>query len=164
MLQDIRVLALDQRIDSQPGQAIVARNATFEVTPRQGQIIAVAAEVGRLSLSLRSLAREEQPGEPEPGAPAAAASDPTKPAPAPGQTIAATPTQAARASEQTFVLDSDATPLLAPPNVQRETPGITVFRGRAMERVRAGSSGPGRIGRVSEPQSSESPTRGGEDQ
>jgi len=33
----------------------VARNVTFEVTPKQSEIIAVAAEIGKLSLSLRSL-------------------------------------------------------------------------------------------------------------
>jgi Flp pilus assembly protein CpaB len=35
---------------------VVARNVTFEVTPKQSEIIAVASEIGKLSLSLRSLA------------------------------------------------------------------------------------------------------------
>jgi pilus assembly protein CpaB len=149
ILQDIRVLALDQRIDSQPGQAIVARNATFEVTPRQGQIIAVAAEIGRLSLSLRSLAREEAANENEP-----AGAD-GKPA----QAVAAVP--GAIGADQPYVLDSDATPLLPPPNVQRDTPGVTVFRGRATERVRAGS---GAGTRTFAPQSEPPPNRGGQEQ
>ena len=157
ILQDIRVLALDQRMDAQPGQPIVARNATFEVTPRQSQVIAVAAEVGRLSLSLRSLAREEQPGEGEPGADGK-----------PAQAVAAVPAPgtpgASPVGEQSYVLDSDTTPLLPPPNVQRESPGVTVFRGRAMERVRTGSGARGITGRANDPQSSESPNRGGEDQ
>jgi pilus assembly protein CpaB len=154
ILQDLRVLALDQRIDAQPGQAIVARTATIEVTPRQGQIVAVAAEVGRLSLSLRSLAREEQPAEGEPT---------VGPDGKPAQAVAAVPGSAAR-SEQSYVLDSDASPLLPPPNVQRETPGVTVFRGRAMERVRAGGGRVSRSGGSEPPQSSESPNQGGEEQ
>lgn len=153
ILQDIRVLALDQRIEAQPGQAMVARTATLEVTPRQGQILAVAAEVGRLSFSLRSLAREEQQ----------AANDGGEPAPGPdgkpAQALAAAP-GAIAGEQQSYVLDSDATPLLPPPNVQRESPNITVFRGRAMERVRPSN---GANGRTIEPQT-ESPNRGGQDQ
>jgi pilus assembly protein CpaB len=165
VLQDIRVLALDQRMDSQPGQAIVAHNATFEVTPRQGQLIAVAAEVGRLSLSLRSLAREEQPSEGDTGSdgkPAqavAAVPAPAVPGTAPGA-AAPTPGAPTPAGEQTYVLDSDTSPLLPPPNVQREAPGVTVFRGRAMERVRSGAGGI----RGNDSQSSEAPNRGGEPQ
>lgn len=58
MLRDIRVLALDQKMAMQPGETSPgARTATLEVTPKQSEIIAVAAEMGKLSLSLRSLAR-----------------------------------------------------------------------------------------------------------
>jgi len=128
ILDDLRVLALDQRIESQPGQTMVARTATLEVTPRQGQIIAVAAEVGRLSLSLRSLAREEQAG------PDGAAPRPAEPGAKPGEAVAAG--TAALAGEQpSYVLDSDATPLLPPPHVNREMPSVIVFRGRAAQQI-----------------------------
>jgi len=57
VLSDIRVLAVDQRTDDAEGKAALAKTATLEVTPTQAEIIAVANEMGRLSLSLRSLAR-----------------------------------------------------------------------------------------------------------
>ena len=56
VLHDVRVIAIDQHLDNKDGQAMVARNVTFEVTPKQSEIIAVASEIGKLSLSLRSLA------------------------------------------------------------------------------------------------------------
>lgn len=59
VLSDIRVLAVDQRTDDVEGKAVLAKTATLEVTPKQAEVIAVASEMGRLSLSLRSLAKEE---------------------------------------------------------------------------------------------------------
>lgn len=59
VLSDIRVLAVDQRTDDVEGKAVLAKTATLEVTPKQAEVIAVASEMGRLSLSLRSLATEE---------------------------------------------------------------------------------------------------------
>jgi len=59
VLSDIRVLAVDQRTDDVNGKAIVAKTATLEVTPKQAEVIAVASEMGRLSLSLRSLAKKD---------------------------------------------------------------------------------------------------------
>ena len=61
VLHDVRVLAVDQKLDSKGGEAIVAHTATLEVTPKQSEIIAVASEMGKLSLSLRSLTTS--PGE-----------------------------------------------------------------------------------------------------
>lgn len=61
VLSDIRVLAVDQRTDDINGQAVVAKTATLEVLPKQAEVIAVASEMGRLSLSLRSLAKEDVP-------------------------------------------------------------------------------------------------------
>jgi pilus assembly protein CpaB len=56
ILRDVRVIAMDQRADSKPGEpAQVAKTATFEVTPKQGEMITLAQEMGKLSLSLRSL-------------------------------------------------------------------------------------------------------------
>jgi pilus assembly protein CpaB len=55
VLHDVRVLGVDQKLDSKSGEAIVAHTATLEVTPKQAEIIAVAGELGKLSLSLRSL-------------------------------------------------------------------------------------------------------------
>jgi pilus assembly protein CpaB len=55
VLHDVRVLAVDQKLEGKGGEAIVAHTATLEVTPKQSEIIAVASEMGKLSLSLRSL-------------------------------------------------------------------------------------------------------------
>lgn len=57
VLHDVRVLGVDQKLDSKGGEPIVAHTATLEVTPKQSEILAVASEMGKLSLSLRSLAR-----------------------------------------------------------------------------------------------------------
>ena len=55
VLHDVRVLAVDQKLDSKGREAIIAHTATLEVTPKQSEVIAVASEMGKLSLSLRSL-------------------------------------------------------------------------------------------------------------
>lgn len=56
LLTDLRVLAVDQRMDDQNKEVVVAKTATLEVTPKQAETIAVATELGNLSLSLRSIA------------------------------------------------------------------------------------------------------------
>lgn len=58
VLTNIRVLAVDQRADDQKREITVAKTATLEVSPKQAEIVAVASEMGKLSLSLRSLAQE----------------------------------------------------------------------------------------------------------
>jgi pilus assembly protein CpaB len=73
VLHDVRVIAVDQKLDNKSAEALVPRTATLEVTPKQSEIIAVATEMGKLSLSLRSLAvaedrsRADSAGEGEPG-------------------------------------------------------------------------------------------------
>jgi pilus assembly protein CpaB len=59
LLTDVRVLGIDQAVRNEGNQAKVARTATLEVTPKQAEKIAVALELGELSLSLRSIGREE---------------------------------------------------------------------------------------------------------
>jgi pilus assembly protein CpaB len=58
VLTNLRVLALDQRADDQKKEVSVAKTATLEVTPKQAEIIAVVGDIGKLSLSLRSLAQD----------------------------------------------------------------------------------------------------------
>jgi pilus assembly protein CpaB len=58
VLTDLRVLALDQRADDQNKEVSVAKTATLEVTPKQAEVVAVVADIGKLSLSLRSLAKD----------------------------------------------------------------------------------------------------------
>jgi pilus assembly protein CpaB len=57
LLQNMRVLAMDQTFKEDKGQKVViAKTATLEVTPAQAELISVAGATGTLSLALRSLA------------------------------------------------------------------------------------------------------------
>jgi pilus assembly protein CpaB len=60
VVEDLRVLAIDQRVQGKPesgvaGDGRIARTVTLEASPSQAQKITVATELGRISLSLRSL-------------------------------------------------------------------------------------------------------------
>jgi pilus assembly protein CpaB len=59
ILENVRILALDSRVDDMTGQPKLAKTATLELTPKQVEILSVARELGRLSLSLRALAKNE---------------------------------------------------------------------------------------------------------
>lgn len=65
ILNNVRVLAIDQTIENVPaegstdtgGQTVVGQTATLELTPEQAQIITVAQQMSdRLALALRSIA------------------------------------------------------------------------------------------------------------
>jgi len=88
VLHDVRVLAIDQRADDQTKDVApkTASLATLQVTPKQAEVVAVAGAVGQISLSLRSLARDD----------AEAAADSTR-------------------QQLSYTYDSDATKLLRPP-------------------------------------------------
>jgi pilus assembly protein CpaB len=103
VLQDVRVIGIDQKLDSKNGEALVAHTATLEVTPKQSEIIAVAAEIGKLSLSLRSLASNQSEK-------------------------SATDSRTADA-QGTFTLDSEVSQLLPKPGAGES--GVTVLRGGA---------------------------------
>ncbi len=55
LLEDIRILAVDQRSDTDDRDPIIASTVTLQVTPKEAKIISVAGSLGQLSLSLRSL-------------------------------------------------------------------------------------------------------------
>lgn len=55
ILQDILVIAVDQSATKDRASPRVGRTATVEVDSRQAQILALAQQVGRLSLTLRGL-------------------------------------------------------------------------------------------------------------
>ena len=59
VLQNIQVIGVDQMANEQSDQPIIARTVTIEVTPEQGQMLALAQRAGQLSLSLRSLGETE---------------------------------------------------------------------------------------------------------
>jgi pilus assembly protein CpaB len=102
VLQDVRVIGIDQKLDSKNGEALVAHTATLEVTPKQSEMIAVAAEIGKLSLSLRSLAANQSEK---------------------------SPADSPSAAQGTFTLDSEVSQLLPKPGAAAE--GVTILRGGA---------------------------------
>lgn len=72
VLSDVRVLAVDQSTDDAAAKASLAKTVTLEVSPKDAEKVTLTADLGRLSLSLRSLARDEAAAaeaEPRPAAP-----------------------------------------------------------------------------------------------
>jgi len=59
LLQNIRVIAIDQNAQGANGQPIVGKTATLEVTPVDSQKLALAQQVGSLSLVLRKAGVEQ---------------------------------------------------------------------------------------------------------
>lgn len=58
-VRNVRVVAVDQMLDNPENKAILAKTVTVEVSPRQAEQVAVAAEMGKISIALRSAAPEE---------------------------------------------------------------------------------------------------------
>lgn len=57
ILQNVRVLAIDQTFEERDGEKFVSGEiATLELSPGEAELIALANEMGELSLSLRSIA------------------------------------------------------------------------------------------------------------
>jgi len=103
VLHDVRVIGVDQKLDSKNGEALVAHTATLEVTPKQSEIIAVATEMGKLSLSLCSLV-----------------ASPTE---------NSTSHTAASDNQGTFTLDSEVSQLLRKPHGAKGSLDVIVLRG-----------------------------------
>jgi len=120
VLHDVRVIAIDQRLETKAGEAVVAHTATLEVTPKQSEIIALASEIGKLSLSLRSLVSVSA----EVPAPADQAADATPLAPPADSRISGAP--------PTVTIDSEVSPLL-PKSLQgsdnSDAGVVTILRG-----------------------------------
>src|SRR3546814_3392463 len=60
ILENVRVLAIDQTVDENAAEPTYASNFTLEVTPKQAEMLSVVRELGSLSISLRSLAKNEE--------------------------------------------------------------------------------------------------------
>lgn len=145
VLENVRVLALDQKLNDVDGEPEVASTATIEVTPKQVEMIAVVGELGRMSLSLRSLGKPDEEalaaGDPqesellrelaagEPVAPsgeAAAQPNATLPVRRVGETASSEDT-AEPERGATFTLDNEVSHLIGPKNGSRGK--ILVFHG-----------------------------------
>jgi len=59
LLTAVRILAIDQKVGDGVQKAKVGKTVTVEVTPRQAEVMSVAARLGALSLALRSLKQTE---------------------------------------------------------------------------------------------------------
>ena len=59
VLTNVRILAIDQQTNDQTQAPKVGKHATFEVTPKQAEMFSVLTDMGKLSLSLRSLAKDQ---------------------------------------------------------------------------------------------------------
>jgi len=62
LFQNIRVIAINQNAKGANGQPIVGKTATLEVTPLDAQKLALAQQVGSLSLVLRKAGTEQDYG------------------------------------------------------------------------------------------------------
>ena len=122
VLENVRVLAIDQVLNDQSGEPTLGKNATIEVTPKQAEVVAVVSDMGRLSLSLRSLARPATGGD---------ALDPT-------ETVDNSPEPW---RGETYTWDTEASRALAARGGARTSGGgfnVTVFHGGKVEEVKLG--------------------------
>ena len=55
VLHDVRVIAVDQTTNDQENEPVLAKNVTLELTPKQAEVVTLVSELGKLSLSLRSI-------------------------------------------------------------------------------------------------------------
>jgi pilus assembly protein CpaB len=62
ILNNIRVLAIDQTVEEKAGQrVVVGKTATLELTPAQAETLMLSRQLGTMSLALRSLADADKP-------------------------------------------------------------------------------------------------------
>jgi len=59
ILRDLRLLAIEQVIDASTGKPQVGGTVTLEVAPNEAEVVALAASMGDLSLSLRSVPADD---------------------------------------------------------------------------------------------------------
>ncbi len=59
LLVRIKVIAADQRVDDVNAEARVGRTVTLEVSPKEAEMLALAQEMGQLSLTLNSASQPE---------------------------------------------------------------------------------------------------------
>jgi pilus assembly protein CpaB len=126
LLEDVRVIAIDQKIETNSSQTVIARSATLEVTPKQAEMIALASDLstenGNLVLVLRSLIP--------------AASDNPDP-------VEAAPPEAQSGASASFTVDSDINPLpSSPARANPQQPAVpTILRGGAAPAAAAPPAG-----------------------
>lgn len=125
-VRDVRVLAVDQMLDNPENKATVPKTVTLEVSSKQAEAVSVAADMGKISVVLRSVGNA-----PEETAKAEAAPKPE----APEDPFFGGVTMDAEAEEEgtSFTRDSDVSPALG--GSQRAYPSVQVFRGDDVKKV-----------------------------
>lgn len=112
ILRNARVIAMDQKLDFSPGdKPDIGKTATFELTPKQTELVTLAVKMGDLSLVLRSLQDANDEGRDA----AAAENAPAEPG-------------------DSFTEDSQVSKLIHPPSAPSTTaarPVVLVLRGSA---------------------------------
>jgi pilus assembly protein CpaB len=132
VLRNVRIIAVDQRMESKAGEAVPAHTATLEVTPKQGEVIALASKIGEMSLALRSLVPTSQE--------ASATEQAT------AETAGQDPSDPQIAKNATCTMDSEISPLLPPVSSGEgacSVSVITVIRGGATGGVSTSTQGKG---------------------
>ncbi len=134
VLENVRLLAIDQKLNDQENQPELGRTITIEVTPKQAEMIAVLVDLGRMSLSLRSLGLPAEEGEAEGEVVAAAesvvATDASPEVPEPAIDEDAPPMRG-----ETFTLQGEVSRLLGP---QAQGRKILVVHGNNIEVITVG--------------------------
>ncbi|HLY47116.1 MAG TPA: Flp pilus assembly protein CpaB [Stellaceae bacterium] len=131
VMHNVRVIGMDQRVESKAGEVVPAHTATFEVSPKQSEVIALATQIGQLSLSLHSLVTASGG---EGGAAAGAAPGGLLPPPADSFDAAAV----------TYTVDSEISPLLPKFGGSGKEAGegitVTILRGSKSEAAKLGEA------------------------
>lgn len=104
-IEDIRVLAIDQKVSNPERQAFIAKTVTLEVTPKQAEEVLVAEEIGKISLILRSIGK---------GIPNAEAIDD---------------------AEKGYTLDNDVSKIITHQRPMMNSGTVMVTRGRTTQKV-----------------------------
>ena len=132
-IENVRVLAIDQMLDNPENKAVLAKTVTLEVTPKEAEKVNVAGDLGKISLSLRSLANEKR----------VAAGEEMNPALTPLVEADTSNTKPANIEdtgpESNMTRDSEVSRLLMN-GVAPGTP-VNVIRGNASEKIQFGATG-----------------------
>ena len=125
VLENVRVIAVDQTTNDQENEPVLAKTVTLEVTPKQAEVVTLVSELGKISLSLRSIVLEDADAQS-------------------GDQIAQNEVTAAmsandnkdgkparRARRNTYTWDSEASVLLPAPNRKGQT--VNVLHGSKAE-------------------------------
>jgi pilus assembly protein CpaB len=118
LLTGIRVIAIDQKIETEDGKIKPLKTVTVEVSPKQAERIAIGLEMGSISLSLHSLASKQDDNQ-----------HPQKVAQLAGMTQLGTRSRPGRS----YTMDRDVFHMLGSSGVKDNGPRVFVLRGAEEE-------------------------------